>query len=724
MSLVAATAIGLATSPGAQADAEARKSSGAAGSAKGTSGSPGEVVADPLFAEPFIDVDEWREKPVRHRYVHGGFEGTEAKFIIVLPPKEQYQGRFFQPLPPVPLPEDTALGMFGGGENFIGFCLDSGAGAIGSNLGGFSATAQPGSPIDPTISAYRVSAATARYARSMASEMYGKHHTYIYAFGGSGGGYKSIACAQNTDAFDGTVPFMHPCPMSLPNSFAVRVRGLRVLKDKFPQIADAVEPGGGDVNANLTAHERDVLTEITRYGFPIRTWVFYETMGIGALSILYQTVLARDPGYFQDFWTQPGYLGKDQPELFTNARLQHRTRVRHVLMSNDAAAARLQMPGRLSVKDTDPATAWQDLAKDYGGTPLPVGLELEAPPPAGYSLAGVNIRVMTGPSAGKMIVLGGMSGNIALFQFGPGSGSLRTITDAIRPGHEVQLDNSDLLAFETYYRHTLLGTDAYVCNQFRRADRTPLYPQRKNTEAIMAEWVKTAVGSPITGDIHGKMIVLQYLMDWDAHAWFADWYHNKVREHLGERIKDKYRLYFVDHCTHGEAPDPTRTVPYIGALQQALRDLSAWVERGVEPLPETSYHVQDAQVLVPASAAERKGLQSVVSVQANGKQRAEVRAGIPVEFTALIDMPPGAGSIVSAEWDFDATSAVVAGDTNRFPIREQITPAARITLTRHYTFMQPGTYFPALRVHSQRQGNANTPYARVANLGRVRVVVT
>jgi hypothetical protein len=679
---------------------------------------------DPMFNEPYTDVDEWRDKPSRHRFVHGGFKGTEAKFIIILPPKEQYQGRLFQPLPPVPLPEDTALGMFGGSETFVGFCLESGAGAVASNLGGFNAMPGPLSPVDPTISTFRVSAATARYARKVANEMYGTHRTYVYAFGGSGGGYKSISCAQNTEAFDGTVPFMHPCPASLPNSFAVRVRGLRVLKDKLPQIADALEPGGGDVNAGLTAEERAVLTEITRYGFPLRTWTFHETMGIGALSILYQTVLARDPSYFQDFWTEPGYLGKDHPEQFAKARLQHRVRVKRVLKSSDAAAAGIQMPGRLAPGASDPATAWQNLAKDYGGEPLPVGFELESPPAPGYNLEGVTIRVMTGPSAGKLIVLGGMSGNVALFQFGPGSGSLRNITDAVQPGHEVQLDNSDLLAFETYYRHTLLGPDSYVCNQLRKPDGTPIYPQRKDVEGIMAEWVRTGVGSQITGEIHGKMIVLQYLLDWDAHAWFADWYHNKVREHLGERIKDRYRLYFVDHCTHGEAPDPTRTVPYIGALQQALRDLSAWVERGVEPLLETPYRVQDAQVLLPPTAAERKGLQSVVHVQVNGKERVQVPAGKEVEFTAKIEMPPGAGSIVSVEWDFDATTAVVAGDVNRFPIAEQITPAPTISLTRRHTFSRPGTYFPAVRVHSQRDGHAKTLYARVANLGRVRVVVT
>lgn len=48
---------------------------------------------DPLFGRPFVDIDEWGEEPVRHRFVHGGFEGTDARFAVHFPPPERYQGR-------------------------------------------------------------------------------------------------------------------------------------------------------------------------------------------------------------------------------------------------------------------------------------------------------------------------------------------------------------------------------------------------------------------------------------------------------------------------------------------------------------------------------------------------------------------------------------------------------------------------------------------------------
>src|SRR5215831_17588742 len=63
---------------------------------------------DPKYGEPLIDVDEWRDAPVRHRYVHGWFKGSDLLFSMYFPPKEQYQGRFFQPLQAVSGSENTA----------------------------------------------------------------------------------------------------------------------------------------------------------------------------------------------------------------------------------------------------------------------------------------------------------------------------------------------------------------------------------------------------------------------------------------------------------------------------------------------------------------------------------------------------------------------------------------------------------------------------------------
>ena len=127
----------------------------------------------------------------------------------------------------------------------------------------------------------------------------------------------------------------------------------------------------------------------------------------------------------------------------------------------------------------------------------------------------------------------------------------------------------------------------------------------------------------------------------------------------------------------------------------------------------------DGQVQVPPTAAERRGIQPVVTVKANGGARAEVAVGQPVTFTAVIEVPPQTGRVVAAEWDFEG-----AGNfSDRAQLNTSNASGTRVTLKTTHAFSKPGTYFPALRAASQRQGDAKTPYARIQNLGRVRVVV-
>src|SRR5579863_7260927 len=83
---------------------------------------------DPLYDKPYLDVDEWRDEPVRHRYVHGGFESTETRFAIHFPPAERYEGRFFQPVYAVPGNEHTVSGGFmPGTSGWVPFAMTSGA---------------------------------------------------------------------------------------------------------------------------------------------------------------------------------------------------------------------------------------------------------------------------------------------------------------------------------------------------------------------------------------------------------------------------------------------------------------------------------------------------------------------------------------------------------------------------------------------------------------------
>jgi hypothetical protein len=54
------------------------------------------VPHDAYFGKPYIDVDEERATPAPHRYLHGGFEGTDTRFSVYLPPAAVYRRRMMQ----------------------------------------------------------------------------------------------------------------------------------------------------------------------------------------------------------------------------------------------------------------------------------------------------------------------------------------------------------------------------------------------------------------------------------------------------------------------------------------------------------------------------------------------------------------------------------------------------------------------------------------------------
>ena len=230
-----------------------------------------------------------------------------------------------------------------------------------------------------------------------------------------------------------------------------------------------------------------------------------------------------------------------------------------------------------------------------------------------------------------------------------------------------------------------------------------------------------STGQIPTGRFNGKMIVVECLHDGDALPWQADWYRKTVAAVEGPHIDQKYRLWYVDNANHTDPTteaQQTHAVAYSGTVQYALRELSAWVEQGIDPPPTSEYRVQDGQVLVPATAAERKGIQPVVHLTVNGGERAEVAAGQAVTFTAQIEAPPAPGRVVSAQWDLEGAGTY----QNDAELGDPTSETVPVTTT--HAFTRPGTYHPTLRVASQREGDRGTPFARSLNLARVRVVVS
>ena len=674
-------------------------------------------AADPMFKEPFIDKDEWRATPVRHRYIHGGFKGTDLRFSFYFPPKEQFHGRFFQYVTPVPDSENLSQTVQAG-DNNIGFAAASGAYFVETNGGGTSATAGPAFSADPTIGAYRANAAAARYSRVVAQQMYGTPRIFGYLYGGSGGGYRTMGSMENTQGvWDGAVPFVLGSPMASPNNFSIRMHAMRLLRDKFPQIVDAMDAGGsGDPYKGLNAEQAAALREATRMGFPPASWFGYKDMGVHAFTAVYQGMAMADPTYFADFWTKPGYLGFDHPESFADARLQFVTKIKQPLTGEQLEARGLapkRLPGQPREQGRGSADlAWQKLVND-GSAARPTAFELSDTPPD-KSFIGGDLYVLSGEAKGKRIALLALGGNIVTLGV---VADLATLAK-VKPGDEVRVDNSNFLAAQTYHRHQVPDASFYTYDQFRGADGKPVYPQRAMLLGPL--FTRGAAGTVPSGKFNGRIIVVESGLDREAWAWNADWYRHKFDAAYGKDAPNKYRVWFTENALHGYNEDKdarTHVVSYLPMLQQALRDVSAWVEKGTPPPATSGYRVDDGQVILAANAAARKGIQPLVSAFANGGAKAVVKVGQLVSLTGIVEAPPGTGKVVWAAWDFDGSGSFA--DVAALPK----TPAARASVKASHMFDKPGTYFVTLKAEAQRNGDAATPFARLPNLARVRMVV-
>lgn len=671
----------------------------------------GFTTKDTLFKTPFIDRDEWRETPVKHRYVHGGFEGTNTRFSLYFPPKEAYQGRFFQYITPFPDNENLSQGAKGEDDK-IGFSISSGAYFIETNGGGAVDFSKPMAN-DPTIGAFRANAASAAFSRVVAQKIFGGNRPFGYAFGGSGGAYRTIGSIENTEGvWDGVVPYVLGSPMAIPNVFSVRMNAMRILDKKLPQIIDAVDAGGsGDMYAGLNEEEKQALMEATRLGFPPQSWFGYKTMGIHGFIALYRGMRNADGKFFDDFWKVKGYLGADPTESLLKARLQEASKIKAIIGIDEAVKLKLvDAPSKGERGSAD--LAWKSIGGTEGGMPYAYQLENVLPD---VNFMGGDLIIKSGVAAGKTIQLAKVEGD--KITFGPVDPS---VLAQIKVGDDVFIDNSNFLAVQTYHRHQVPGKEYKVWDFLRDADGKPLYPQRPMLLGPL--FTRGAAGVLPTGKFNGKMILLCSLWDREAFAWQGDFYRDKVKANLGDKIDAHFRLWYTDRALHGDLSkqeDPTRTISYLGVLQQALRDLSAWVEKGIVPPTSTSYKIEDAQVIIPPTASERKGVQPVVNLTINGKKRVDIKAGKKVNFSAVVELPADTGKIVSAEWDFEGAGT--------FPIQQKgLTfdkKTGHTTLKMTYKFIKSGTFFPTLRVASQRDGDSKTPFARIQNLDRVRVVV-
>lgn len=669
------------------------------------------VCEDTQFKNPFVDVDKVITKPVKCRYVHGGFDdGTRFSFYFPLD-KSDFTGRFFQYITPFPDSETSAQNYYAASP--IGFSIEHGAYFVETNEGGKLDFADPTTRKDPSIGAYRANAACAQFSRHIAQLIYGCERPYGYCFGGSGGAYRTTGSMESTEGvWDGAVPFVLGSPQAIPNVFAARMYALRMLRDKMDDIVDALEPGGsGNPYATLTTEQRQVLHEVSSMGFPLKSWYGWKYMDAHGFLVLYRSVVAMDQKYFrEDFWNKPGYFGYDNPPSLQRDHIQAKAVVKRIIGQTEAEQLGLVAP--LSEADRGSADrAWASMGSEIKEKPVAYEIDQKVDMPT----LGGELMMLSGKGKGQQLQITGAKGGYVTLA----AVNQPQLLPLLNVGDSVQVDNSDWLAVETYYRHQVPTKDYYVWNQFRGYNDQPIYPQRPMLLGPM--FTRGAAGCLPTGKIHGKMILCCSVWDREAFAWQGDWYRNHVKDYLGNATDDNFRLWYTDRATHGGEDDPTEVVDYTTTLYQAMLDLSDWVERGIAPSHTSTYEVEDGQVILGADGKQRGGIQPVPYATINGKERADVKPGEQVTIHVTVDVPKGTGKVVRADWCIDGSKEFTQPvDMSK---AKYSADGERVEFEQVVSYDKAGTYFPTVKVYSERKGDAKTPYTCIANLGKVRVVV-
>jgi len=650
---------------------------------------------DPYFGAPYIDADEWRDTPRRHRYIHGGFEKTETLFAFYFPTDEEYQGRFIHMLQGgTGGSEHTAYQSVLGETDMIDFAAQCGAFYVESNQGHVDISGEY-MKMDPTVTSWRASAQTARYARKLATEIYGQPPHHAYLLGGSGGGLRAVVCMENTDGvWDGGVPYIAgPCALNGPS---VVINATRALGPKVHDVIDAMAPGGsGDPFAGLDAEQREALALFYKVGLPrgsefaLKGSAMDVTIGMAILT----STLFYDPTLVEDFWLAPGYIGADGG--LAKSLIDVHARVKKILTRRDLGDN-------------------QDVAITQGfwgqsNDDSPIGIVLDTPVDLAR-IPGSRITMLSGAEEGQKRVCISTAGDALLVGLHIGEKPL----EQIAVGDEMQIDNRAFLTFCFGHRHQVdrpLPSTAALCALGR-----PIYPQRPINQA------STLVGLNQTGRFSGKMIFVNNMFDTNELASNAADYIPLVKQQFGPNIDDRFRLWLNDNTTHigpTDAQSSTYLVPFMGSVQQAVRDMIAWMEDGVAPPANTRFDfTPDRGMNLVPSADERYGIQPVVHATVEGAISIEVAVGEAVVFAVEAEAPPDAGTIIAAEWDFDGTG--------HWPVKHGNIDgrSLRISLNVTHRFDKPGTYFPSARVTAHREGDVNAVHRRQINLARVRVVVT
>jgi len=343
-----------------------------------------------------IDTQEWRDKPVRHFYIHGTLNG-DTRFRVCLPEKSAWKGRLIQYLE----------GAFGGYEltGDAALALTHGAVYVESNQGHRGKVVTNSANDTNTELLYEASYSTLQYAKARAVEFYGEEPKYTYVHGDSGGGMRGSGLLERFPrSYDGAIAYV-----GVGSSSALIPRYSRYeevsykLAPKLRALTDAIRPGGsGDPFAVLTTdEERAALKATLLNGYPKRQ---LDQLSPSLVSAQLMDAIFRvaDPDFVAEFWKERGSAGLDM--------------IPGTVKSNQSVL------GQGNIIDTG-------IARPFG------------------ALVGYSIRFTSGEAAGtwRIIVLN-KDTNIMVNPYSPDVAS-------VKPGDTFEIDNREMTAWRSYYRY-------------------------------------------------------------------------------------------------------------------------------------------------------------------------------------------------------------------------------------------------------------------------------
>jgi hypothetical protein len=562
--------------------------------------------------------------------------------------------------------------------------------------------------IPNAVASHRHEAAATKVAKAYANKLYGNTaRIYSYFWGCSGGGTVAMAAAENvTGVWDGVEPQCIGTSGDAPyHSFLWQAHyTMAIPAAKREAIAAAAVPGGtGDIYAGLNPEEKAVLNEFLAAGYPLPIIGSHFKSLIGLVDPI--DIRLADPTYEEDFWSKPGYEGVTPPNYLKAAKVDGWATITGI--TRDAA-------GTPTAIQFDPATvpALGSIGDSYleywvygpdGQTRLidpnrAVGVPTDNK--RRFSLVG-----KLDPAAGTLALTGSLPQ-----QMGPALPIVNSpvLLASLKVGSKVRVNNRFVLAMYYYPRHSNIpGGRSY--DQYRNADGSPKYPQRPDISVLSHSNYRTMGGRIETGAIKTKVMVIEGRSDNLSWPIFNASYAERIQRTLGPRADGMMRFYMHDNGRHARGGGEE------GVFQQSIQDLMAWAEKGIVPPRSTRYTIRNGQVIPPDSAAERHGLQPVMSLTANGVSRAAAGVGQPVNLAAKLEMPPGTGQIVQYTW-------TIAGTAD--PATVIAKPLPLVSATRTVKFDKPGEYVVRLTVNGQRDGLLNPAnLTLMQNFKEVRVVV-